>query len=70
VQENLVDKALLAAVGDVVRSERKKILEHVERRFKLFEIKAVGSNEQTRGYNLHKRLCALESAVRRLERGR
>jgi hypothetical protein len=62
--------AVTAAVTDLLKAQRKEILEHVERRFRLLEVKAGSHSEETRAVNLHRRLTAAESAIRRLTRDR
>jgi hypothetical protein len=53
------------AVADIMKSERREILEHVGRLFKLLNTKESPA-EAIRDRNFHQRLCALESDVRRL----
>jgi hypothetical protein len=55
--------------GSIIRKERKEILEHVNRLFRLAEIKSHKSVDgETRPKNLNARLLMLESAVRQLSK--
>jgi hypothetical protein len=57
-------------VAELLKAQRREILEHVERRFVLAETKAAGSHDEVRFNNLHRRITKLESEVRALTRNR
>jgi hypothetical protein len=59
-------------VGEQLKRERKRILEHMERRIALTEVKAkaAAGHGDVRDANYHRRLCELESEVRSLRRER
>jgi chaperonin cofactor prefoldin len=57
-------------VGDLLAEQKKEIVRHLERRVTLVETKLGGSSEEVRAVNLHRRLCAVESALRTLTRNR
>ena len=59
---------IAATVADLLKKERKAMLAHLERRVALAESKAAGPRGNIREENLHRRLTALESQVRGLER--
>ena len=56
------------AVADVMKDQRRDLVEHMHRLMKLIELQK--PKEDLRDQNLHRRLAILESAVRRLEKGR
>jgi hypothetical protein len=57
------------AVGDALRSQRRDILGHVSRLFKLAELRPSARQDGTRFRNLHARLTAVESELRLLKKG-
>jgi hypothetical protein len=59
---------VVETVSDLLKKERKEILAHLERRIRLSETWSAGSHGEVRAQNFHRRLCALESVVRGLER--
>ena len=56
-------------VADAVKSSEHRVLEHVGRVVKLINAKADARDETTRLNNFHRRLCAIESELRRMARG-
>jgi hypothetical protein len=70
VPRSLEHEAIIGAVADLLKAERKNLVQHVERRVTLLETKLTGSSEEVRAVNLHRRLTKLESEVRRLMRDR
>jgi hypothetical protein len=57
------------AVSEQLREQRRELLEHMTRLFKLAELKKSGDGEDVRVRNLHRRVTMLESELRRLQRG-
>ena len=66
---NLSLDDIAIVVGDCLKAQRKEILAHVHRLLQLEQFKANAPKDEQRDKNVQKRLLALESAVRRLERG-
>jgi hypothetical protein len=62
---------IVAAVGDALKTQRKDILSHVGRMFRLQEVKAAPAQSQwdERFKNLHRRLVVIESEIRSLKKG-
>jgi len=58
-----------ATCGEIIRKERKEILAHVNRLMKLVDLKAPMGRDDERYKNLHRRICQLESEVRRIRKG-
>jgi hypothetical protein len=56
------------AVADIVKTERREILQHVGRMLKLIEIKQ--PSEDVRARNLHRRVTQIESELRLLQKGK
>ena len=57
-------------IADAVKGSEKRMVEHVARAVKLVDAKHDRGHDETRLNNLHRRICALESALRRMTRGR
>jgi hypothetical protein len=58
-----------AAMADLLRDQKKQILEHVGRMIKLSEAKAKNSgNDAVMLRNLHRRITQIESELRRRSR--
>jgi len=53
-------------LGDALRDQRRSILSHVNRLFRLQEVTA---NNDARFKNLHRRLIEVEAEIRTLKRG-
>jgi hypothetical protein len=53
-------------LGDALRAQRRQILDHVNRLFRLQEVTA---NNDARFKNLHRRLIEIEADIRTLKRG-
>jgi hypothetical protein len=58
-----------AVIGDALRDQRKNILAHVGRLFRLREVNAASSPNDQHFKNLHRRLVQVESEIRRLTKG-
>jgi hypothetical protein len=56
-------------VGDALKSQRKDILSHVGRMFRLQEVQAAAAQGEERFKSLHRRLVQVESEIRSLKRG-
>jgi len=56
-------------LGDALRDQRKHILAHVVRLFRLQELNAASSQSDERFKNLHRRLVQVESELRSLKKG-
>jgi hypothetical protein len=63
---------LASTISDLLQEQRADLIGHMNRLYKLANIKAAASasEENERGQNLHARLCAVESAIRALQRGK
>ncbi len=63
---------IAAVIGDALKTQRREIIEHVGRMFKLAELKSSAGHDpdDTRMRNLHRRVTQLESEMRRLTRSR
>jgi hypothetical protein len=60
---------IAAVCGDLLKAQRREILAHMHRLLRLEQAKANDPRSEERDKNVQRRLLALESAVRRLERG-
>lgn len=60
---------IAAVVGDALKGQRKDILSHVGRMFRLQEVKATPAQGDARLKNLHQRLVQVESELRSLKKG-
>jgi hypothetical protein len=60
---------IAAVIGDALKDQRKRILAHVGRLFRLQELNAASSQSHERFKNLHVRLTAVESEIRSLKKG-
>jgi hypothetical protein len=71
---NLTLSDIAECVADGIKaSERrteKRMVEHVSRVIKLVNLKNDSGHDETRLNSLHRRICALESALHRMTRGR
>jgi hypothetical protein len=56
-------------VGDALKSQRKDILSHVGRMFRLQEVQAAPAHGEERFKSLHRRLVQVESEIRSLKKG-
>jgi hypothetical protein len=70
VPQSMEHDAIVEAVGNLLKKQRRDLLAHVERRFELAKIQAVGSHDRDRDRNFHERLCKIESELRQLQRER
>jgi hypothetical protein len=60
---------IAAVIGDALKDQRKNILAHVGRLFRLQELNAASSQSDERFKNLHRRLAQVESEIRSLKKG-
>ena len=60
---------IAAVIGNALRDQRKHILAHVGRLFRLQELNAASSQSDERFKNLHRRLVQVESQIRSLKKG-
>jgi hypothetical protein len=69
---NLSVDDVSAVVADLLKQQRKDILDHVRRLLVIVEAKSHGAATQNDNYhrNLHRRLVQVESAIRNLQRER
>jgi hypothetical protein len=65
---NLTIDDIGGVLGDALRDQRKTILAHVGRLFRLHELNAAAPGDE-RFKNLHRRLLQVESEIRRLKKG-
>lgn len=56
-------------VGDALKDQRRRIIQHVVRMFRLQELKAGPAQGEERFRNLHRRLAQVESEIRSLKKG-
>jgi hypothetical protein len=56
-------------LGDALRDQRRHILAHVGRLFRLQELTGGGASSDQRFKNLHRRLIEVEAEIRALKRG-
>jgi hypothetical protein len=61
---------LAEVIHDQLRIQRREILEHIDRIYKVLTLKLESKNprDETRAKNFHQRLCELESDVRQLQK--
>ena len=59
---------IAAVVADLLRDQRRDLVQHMERRLKLVEFQK--SAEDRRDHNLHARITALESELRLLKKAK
>ena len=59
---------IAAVVADLLRAQRRDLVQHLERRLKLVEFQK--SAEDRRDHNLHARITQLESEVRQLKKSK
>jgi hypothetical protein len=59
---------IAVVIGDALRDQRKNILAHVVRLFRLQELNAASSQSDERFKNLHRRLVQAESEIRLLKK--
>jgi hypothetical protein len=65
---NLTLGDIAECVADGIRASERRMVEHMSRAIKLVALKDDAGHEETRINNLHRRLCAVESELRRLAR--
>jgi hypothetical protein len=59
---------LAEVIADAIKSSQRRILEHVQRMFRLIDVKSGDQHEKARISNIHRRLIQVESELRRLNR--
>jgi hypothetical protein len=66
---DLTIDGIAEAIADVMKAQRREILDHVNRVLQLVKLSASNRPERTRVDNIHRRLIHVESELRRLCKG-
>ena len=61
---------LAAAIGDVIKNQRREILEHVQRMLTLAEVKQRDPHERTRLDRIARRVTQIEAELRMIRKSR
>jgi hypothetical protein len=56
-------------LGDALRDQRKLLLQHIDRLFRLQQLSGGAAKNDERYRNLHRRLTEVEAEIRALKRG-